>query len=225
MCQIISNDNQCFPFPPQGSPSYDTYNLIVGEAVSNCQKENNQSITVTFSREIQISESWSVDTTIGSSFSALNVHSSGNWSSSPSLRASQALILTIPPGNVVCTPTFLNEDTHIYLLFLFSGRINNRSRLPEHKRDNAYWLRVRLHSQLESNENDEIFDSSFNFSSLQPVNVMNFVISYIDCGSQFNVSTLSTIECTKSTSVAKKISCPLMLMGSVVGIVIFWKMI
>ncbi len=53
---------------------------------------------------------------------------------------------------------------------------------------------------------------------------MNFMLEYTDCGSKFNVSTLSTIECMKSTSVANTSRCPLMLVG-LMGITVLWNLI
>ncbi len=112
--------------------------LIVGDAVSNCDRANDQSVVVSYQREIQISESWSVDNTIGISFSGLHLPTSRGWSSSATQRAGQAITISIPPGRVVCILLF-SIKTNVYLLFffLFSGCINNRRQLQEHKRDYA----------------------------------------------------------------------------------------
>ena len=120
---------------PQESPSRDTYSLVIGKPVSNCDDETNQTVTSKYTHEMEVMETWSVDSSIGVSFAGLSVMGGVGWSKSAGVKASQQVSFSIPPGKMVCTLlSFLNQNARLILLFS-SGRINSQCHLQEDKRE------------------------------------------------------------------------------------------
>src|SRR5258708_380258 len=87
--------------PSQGSPLGDTYRLVVGKPVSNCGTGNTETVTSQYTTEMEVTESWSVDTSIGVSYVGLSVQAGVGWSNSASVKASQQVSMSIRPGKTV----------------------------------------------------------------------------------------------------------------------------
>jgi len=100
-------------FTADGSPSYDTYNLVVGEPVSNCDSKSTSPVTSQFMKEMDVTETWSVDTTIGVSYVGLSLSATVGWSESSTRKAGQTVTMTIPPGKMgALTANISYKKTH-----------------------------------------------------------------------------------------------------------------
>src|SRR6266704_2618244 len=99
--------------PPQEQPLGDTYLLVVGKPVSNCGARNNETVTSQYTTEMEVTETWSVDTSIGVSLVGLSVQAGAGWSKSASVRASQQVSMSIPPGKMVFTSLLFSIRTLI----------------------------------------------------------------------------------------------------------------
>jgi len=64
-----------------------------------------------------VTDTWTIDSSIGVSFAGLSVLGGTSWSKSAGVKASQEVTFSIPPGKMVCAlPTFLNQNA--LLMFL-----------------------------------------------------------------------------------------------------------
>ena len=95
--------------PSQGRAIDDTYLLVVGKPVSNCGARNNETVTSQYTTEMEVSETWSVDATIGVAYVGLNA----GWSKATSVRASQQVSMSILPGKMVFNSPFFPIRTLI----------------------------------------------------------------------------------------------------------------
>src|SRR5258707_15408643 len=111
--------------PSQESPSRGTYVLVIGKPVSNCHDKTNQTVTTKYTNEVLVTETWSVDFSIGVSFLGLSVTGGAGWSKSTGVKASQQVSFSIPPGQMVYTFPFSNKmPVSFFLFFFISGGIN-----------------------------------------------------------------------------------------------------
>ena len=85
--------------PFQGPSSSDTYLLVVGKPVSNCAARNNETVTSQYTTEMEVTETWSIDASIGVAY----VGFSAGRSHTSSVRASQQVSMSISPGKMVFT--------------------------------------------------------------------------------------------------------------------------
>jgi hypothetical protein len=98
-------------------PSIDTYILVVGKPVANCQQGNTQKVTTKFVSEMDIQETWSVDSTVGIDVGGLKVDTTVGWSHATTVKASQEVQLDVVPGQMV-------RPTHKLFCFLKTRFVN-----------------------------------------------------------------------------------------------------
>jgi hypothetical protein len=86
---------------PQSHADPVTYPVIVGTPVENCDPNSNATITSAIGGSVQITDTWSVTTSLGVSFKGLSLSVQGSYSSSKALTYSQTITIPIPPGQMV----------------------------------------------------------------------------------------------------------------------------
>jgi len=89
---------------------------------------------------MEVTETWSVDTSIGVAYVGLSVQAGVGWSNSASVKASQQVSMSIRPGKTVFIPLlFYNQNNRMILsLPSISGRINSQCQLQKDKREDAH---------------------------------------------------------------------------------------
>ena len=120
-CQTDVTSSIYLIYPSQGNPSYETHRLIVDLPVSNCDPKADSNVTSQFTKEMEVTETWSVDATIGVSYVGLQFSATVGWEKSVSQKVGQTVTMSIPPGRMVWrSPPFLSQ--HTILFFCFRAR-------------------------------------------------------------------------------------------------------
>ncbi|EDR09533.1 uncharacterized protein LACBIDRAFT_293809, partial [Laccaria bicolor S238N-H82] len=78
-----------------------TYPIIVGTPVENCDPNSNATISSAIGGSVQITNTWSVNSSLGVGFGVLSLHVEGSYSYSKTITYSQTITIQILPGQMV----------------------------------------------------------------------------------------------------------------------------